>query len=472
MGNRRFIGVTHSACSKCGKLVPSRISCTEDAVYSLKFCEEDGQEDVMIYGDPADYLRRLHFVKPAVTPEHFEGNEKLPCPDGCGFCSRHEQHLCMPIFEITSRCNLACPICLNSSGGGTDCSLEEFNQMLDKILEAEKQIDVMNLSGGEPLLHPRLLELIDMALSKQGVVRVSISTNGLELIDNPGLVAELKKRDVVISLQFDGCDDNIYRVLRGRPLLAEKLKILDVLAVADISMSLTMTILKGLNEHSVKDGLELLFSRDTIVSLMIQPTAFVGRAAALKKAYSRISIPEVVDKLELHGKLKVSHRHFIPLPCSHPQCFSLAYYLKLNSGAFMSITDFTDIAGTLDAMSNRVVFGLDPSEHQKLKEMIYNLWSGPAAMVPESDQVLKTLKTILQGFPSSQQGGCSCFDPRKAFGMMERRVKSVFIHAFQDADTFDLARARRCCHAYPQPDGSLIPACVRNVMRLDGKAQS
>jgi 7,8-dihydro-6-hydroxymethylpterin dimethyltransferase len=43
-------------------------------------------------------------------------------------------------------------------------------------------------------------------------------------------------------------------------------------------------------------------------------------------------------------------------------------------------------------------------------------------------------------------------------------VKSIFIHAFQDADTFDLARVRRCCNAYAQPDGKLIPACVHNVL--------
>ena len=44
---------------------------------------------------------------------------------------------------------------------------------------------------------------------------------------------------------------------------------------------------------------------------------------------------------------------------------------------------------------------------------------------------------------------------RSAPGVLitERRVKSIFIHAFQDAETFDLARVRRCCNGYPQPDG-------------------
>lgn len=462
--NNRYIGITHSVCSTCRKLVPSRVVCSDDAVYFEKFCELHGQEKVKIYGDPGDYLNRKRFVKPAVTPERYYGNDHVSCPDGCGFCSRHEQHLCMPIFEITSRCNLACPVCLNSSGKGNDCTNEQFRIMLDSILAAEKQVDVMNISGGEPLLHPQLLELIDEALSRPGIVRVSISTNGLVLLEKPELIAELKKRDVVVSLQFDGEDDNFSHVLRGRSFAAEKQQIIKLLLAADITMSLTMTIMGGLNEDAVKDGLSRLFEYDNIVSLMIQPAAFVGRGASLSRSYHRISIPDVIDCLDRHGSSVVKKKHFVPLPCSHPQCFSLAYYLKLNDGSFASITDFTDIAGILDAISNRVVFGLDQSEHRKLKDMIYEIWSGPAAMVPENRQILKTLKNMLQNLSSSN---CGCFDPRQTFGMMERHVKSVFIHAFQDDDTFDMERVRRCCHSYPQPDGKLIPACVRNVMRTD-----
>ena len=59
---------------------------------------------------------------------------------------------------------------------------------------------------------------------------------------------------------------------------------------------------------------------------------------------------------------------------------------------------------------------------------------------------------------------CCLFDPRKAFTLAERRVKSIFIHAFQDAETFDLARVRRCCQADVLPDGRLIPECVHNIL--------
>jgi hypothetical protein len=112
----------------------------------------------------------------------------------------------------------------------------------------------------------------------------------------------------------------------------------------------------------------------------------------------------------------------------------------------------------MDSLANRTVFGLDSEEQENLKDMIYEIWSGPAGTAPDSEAVMETLRRILD------EMSCSCFDPRKAFTIAERHIKSIFIHAFQDAETFDLSRVRRCCQAYPQPDGKLIPACVHNVL--------
>jgi uncharacterized radical SAM superfamily Fe-S cluster-containing enzyme len=150
------------------------------------------------------------------------------------------------------------------------------------------------------------------------------------------------------------------------------------------------------------------------------------------------------------------------MPCSHPLCFSLAFYLMLEDGRAVSVIQLADARTRMDAMANRMFFGLAESEHERLKAMIYDLWSGPAGAVPEGEAVLATLRGLLREIST----GCSCggFNARRSFTLMERRVKSIFIHAFQDADTFDLARVRRCCQAYPQPDGSLRPACVHNVL--------
>lgn len=469
------IGMTTSVCPACRALVPAKIIADSNAVYFRKFCREHGESTALIRSGVEDYPRTLRYVKPAWQPEAFSGDPQAACPEGCGLCERHEQHLCMPIVEITTRCNLACPVCINASGGSEsdgavpwDLSVDEFRLILDKIIKSERQIDVLNLSGGEPLLHPQLLEVIDEAVARREIVRVSISTNGLFLLQDPKLIGELKKRDVVVSLQFDGFDDTAYQVLRGRPLLSEKLRILNRLGEAGITTTLTMTVAGGVNDGQVPAMVDCLFSTDHIVSLMIQPVAFAGRATDMAGSLRRLTIPDVVGLLARAGHPNVHAEDFVPLPCSHPLCFSLAFYLMLDGGRAVSVNQLTDAATLMDSLANRIFFGLAAVEQERLKQLIYELWSGPAGAVPDSQAVLATLRGLLREISSASS--CKCFSPRAAFTTMERKVKSIFIHAFQDSDTFDLARARRCCQAYPQPDGKLIPACVYNVLRRPASA--
>lgn len=467
----RVLNVTHSACSMCRAIIPAKVMTDGRDVYLRKFCPDHGEEQHRIRSDVADYLRTQRYIKPAWLPKEFAGDRRHACPDGCGLCARHEQHLCMPIVEITDRCNLTCPICINASGtdrtrrpAPRDMSVETFRAILDAILRAERQIDVLNISGGEPLLHPDLLALADEALSREGIVRVSISTNGLLLASQPVLIAELKKRDIVIALQHDGQDDETYRRLRGQGLRAEKEHVLDLLGEAGITTTLTMTMAGGVNEGQLPAMLELLFGRDHIVSLMLQPIAFTGRAASMAGPPRRLSIPDVIALLDKAGRPDVHAADFVPLPCSHPLCFSLAFYLALENGRTVPVSRLTDAATMMDSLANRMFFGLAPDEHERLKHLIYELWSGPAGAVPDSPAVLATLRRLMR-----EISACNCegFNPRRSFASMERSVKSIFIHAFQDADTFDLARVRRCCQSYPQPDGTIIPACVFNVLRRE-----
>jgi uncharacterized radical SAM superfamily Fe-S cluster-containing enzyme len=268
----------------------------------------------------------------------------------------------------------------------------------------------------------------------------------------------LCERNVVISLQFDGFDDKAYEVLRGRKLLKEKLEILDLLAETGISTSLTVTTAGGVNDGQFSRILEYLFSHQHVVSIMIQPISFAGRGANLAGKTGRLTIPDVIKLLDAAGDSRVSASDFVPLPCSHPLCFCLAYYLVLDDGGTVSLNRFVDASKMMDSLVNRTIFGLDSEEHEDLKDMIYEMWSGSAGSAPDSDAVMKTLRGIMDEICGSR------FDPRKTFTVAERYIKSIFIHAFQDVETFDLSRVRRCCQAYPQPDGKLIPVCVHNVL--------
>jgi hypothetical protein len=145
----------------------------------------------------------------------------------------------------------------------------------------------------------------------------------------------------------------------------------------------------------------------------------------------------------------------------------------LDGGGMVSLNRLVEAPQWLDSLANRTVFGLDETEHARMRDMINDIWSrtadgviplhgpqsAPAALCPcVSTRVMKTLRGILDEMTSRR------FDPRQAFSITERRIKSIFIHAFQDVETFDLARVRRCCNGYAQPDGRLVPACVHNVM--------
>ena len=480
----RTLGITQGVCETCLQLVPAKVQARGEEIWLLRFCPEHGEAEGMIWVGVDDYLRTQRYVKPGWVPAAFQGDATVSCPQGCGFCERHEQHLCMPIVEITNRCDLRCPVCINGSGPQgepTDMTVEQFRHLVDRVLAAEKQINVLNLSGGEPLMHPQLLAIVDEALSREDIVRVSISTNGLRLLREPQILEELKRRNVVVSLQWDGASDDAYRALRGRALVDDKMRVLQMLEKLDVTTSLTVTLAHGLQEHELRGCLDLLFGKPNIVSMMIQPLAFAGRGAELRENGRRMTIPDVIRMLGEAGHPYVHRQDFVPLPCSSPLCFSLAFYLMLDEprrtlsaderqgaasersephGA-VSINRLTDAATMMDAVANRLLFGLAADEHEKLKQLIYDLWSGPVGAVPEGPAVLATLRGILKSLSNSC---CGPFDPKTAFSVAERKIKSIFIHAFQDAATFDLARVRRCCQAYPQADGRLIPACVRNVM--------
>lgn len=481
----KTLGITHGVCPTCRRLVPAKVVVDGPDVYFERFCRAHGVSRSLVWRDVDDYLRSLRYVKPAWVPQQFAGDASAACPTGCGFCSRHEQHLCLPIVEITTRCDLACPACLVSAGRPWAMTRAEFARMLDRLIAAERQIDILNLSGGEPLVHPQVLELIDEALSRPEIVRVSISTNGLALVREPRLLEQLQERNVVVSLQFDGFDPRAYEQLRGRPLLTEKRAILDRLRTCGTTTSLTMTVAGGVNDDQFPAVLDYFFAQPHIVSLMIQPLAFAGRGQQLSDHVARLTIPDIVQRLAAAGHPQVRADDFLPLPCSHPLCFRLAFFLMLDSGGavplyqlgtqdsgcgcagacngMVSLARLVEPAQWLDALANRTVFGLDSDEQQRLKDMIYAIWSGPAAALPDADAVMQTLRSVLDEMARQR------FDPRLAFRITERRVKSIFIHAFQDAETFDLARVRRCCNAYPQPDGTLIPACVHNVLGRTGR---
>lgn len=76
-------------------------------------------------------------------------------------------------IEITNNCNLNCDFCIKNERKGKYISINEFNDILEKIKDYSDYLYFHIL--GEPLMHPKINELIDIA-SKD--FKINITTNG------------------------------------------------------------------------------------------------------------------------------------------------------------------------------------------------------------------------------------------------------------------------------------------------------
>ena len=454
-----YLTTTPSVCRQCRRLIPARVMVRDDGVWLEKVCPDHGPQEARVYGDAQAYRELGRFHRQASIPLAFATAAK-GCPESCGLCPEHEQHVCLPILEITDHCNLECPICLVRNPGRRHLERRNVAQVLDRLIETEGQIDVLNLSGGEPTLNPHFREIVQECVARREILRVSVSTNGTVLVRNPDLLQFLAERHVIISLQFDALTDEIYQALRGRPLLEVKKRLIEQCAALNTPMSLTVTVVRGVNDTQLAPITDLLFERDHILSVMFQPAAYLGQAARLPRPANALTIPDVIQGLYGAGKGPVSAADFSPLPCSHPACFSLAFYLKVADREFAPIKQLIEVDRYLNLVQNRAIFGTDAESFATISDAVYELWSGPAALSPDSKRALNAVRKLLRAV--SGNGG---YSPRQALSVAERSIKSIFIHQFMDPDTFDLSRARKCCQVYPQPDGRLIPVCVHNCLK-------
>src|SRR5207244_6111843 len=176
------------------------------------------------------------------------------CPYDCGLCPDHMQHSCLTLVEITDNCNLRCPVCFAGSGPERERHkpLESVLAMLDAIVANEGEPDVVQISGGEPTLHPDLFAILDEAYARP-IRHVMINTNGVRIAREPQFAAELARRypRLEIYLQFDSLEAAPLRALRGGDLREVRAAALKNLNAVDLSTTLVVTLRKGLNDHEV-----------------------------------------------------------------------------------------------------------------------------------------------------------------------------------------------------------------------------
>lgn len=145
-------------------------------------------------------------------------------------------------LAITGRCNLRCKHC-NASGtwsAENELSFDEVERLL-KELKAEKIFN-LNLFGGEPFCHPRIMDILQML--NDYPMSVSILTNGT-LIDEKIIETLLKMKFLgVVQISVDGSNSGIHDWQRGEGSFERSIRAVKMLEEADITTSLKAIINK------------------------------------------------------------------------------------------------------------------------------------------------------------------------------------------------------------------------------------
>ncbi|HEX3685741.1 MAG TPA: radical SAM protein [Bryobacteraceae bacterium] len=446
-----FYDTAISICSKCYRRAEGKIVFEEGSVYLLKRCAIHGNERVLMADDVAYYRRcREVFLKPPEMPTRYNMPVRWDCPYDCGLCTDHEQHSCLTLVEITDHCNLKCPICYASSGPSRSQyrSVDQVKRMLDRIVENEGRPDVVQISGGEPTLHPELFRILDLA-KERPIQHLMLNTNGIRIAREDGFAERLAEYmpGFELYLQFDSFEPRALQELRGADLTSIRMEAIETLNRLGLSTSLVVTLKRGVNDHEIGRIIDWALEQPCVRGVVLQPIQAAGRYENFDPARDRLTLTEVRRKILEQTKV-FRAEDIIPVPC-HPDSLAMAYALKTNGGV-APLTGMIDPKILIEGGRNTIVFEADES----LQGQLFRLFSTNHS--PTSSAC--TLRDLLCCLPHVSA-------PKN---IDYSNVFRVIIMQFIDAWAFDVRSIKKTCVHIAHPDGQrIIPFDTYNLFYRD-----
>jgi 7,8-dihydro-6-hydroxymethylpterin dimethyltransferase len=463
----RLIHETTSLCRVCKNALPAQVWATDsdgggEAVWMAKRCPEHGPQEVQLSNDAAWYQATRNFGARLQPPRQAIRPLEHGCPFDCGPCELHRQKVELPVVTITSACNLDCPICYvhNKNDGAFHMDVQDFGRVLDHLVaDHGGELDIINITGGEPTLHPQLIQFLQLARDA-GVHRVTVCSNGVRLARDEALVEQLAALGARVALSFDTFDAGVDQAMQGAQLLATKLRCLDLLEKHRVDTTLIPVMTRGVNDQEIGRILALGLQRPNVRHVEVHTMTFTGQSGASFDRAGRTSLREVLQRIEETTGGLLQPADFVPSPRAHPLCYQIAYLLLDPAGG--RPIPFVRLIGReafYDCLSERLY--LEPSRRleEAMREATDRLWT-QADGDPEAARALRALDRLIRDmFPTDRT-----LSRAEALRIGERAAKAIYVHSHMDEETFDVERVAQCCDSNCYPDGGTIPVCSYNVL--------
>ena len=448
-GEGEEIKTTTSVCPTCLAMLPATVRRRGRKVYLEKCCPEHGSFSALLASDVRHY---------------YEADERVESVACCCSPGQHcgdqvANHSCNMLIEITQSCNLTCPTCYANSSPHNKrfMSVLEFSDLLDGLLEKGKGgADLMQLSGGEPTIHPQFFEILQIALDK-GIRQVYVNTNGIRLAQKE-FAYQLASFDdrVSVYLQFDGFRESTLEKLRGRgDLLDTKLRAADHCEQMGLNCVPIITLTPGVNDDEVGKFLDFALKRpQSIRKVMIQPAMYSGRYDN-PRLLERMTLADVVRLICDQTQGVFCDDDFTPIPCSDPNCFSMAAALR-SPGGLVPVTRYLPKYEDWASLQNRELIAAvadtfdDAKSFSGLLQRVVEL-GGLDAM---DESTVDALLDLLEQMPVTADDSSNEWDGMFAIG----------IKPFMDAYTYDQDRIDKCCVHIISADGTPVSFCEYNAI--------
>jgi 7,8-dihydro-6-hydroxymethylpterin dimethyltransferase len=448
-----FWGQTTSLCETCLALVPAKIEIRGNEVWYEKRCDRHGTHATLISTDAAYWRLCKDYIKPGDRPLALQSRTEFGCPYDCGLCPDHEQHSCLALIEINEHCNLSCPVCFadSSPARGKHLPLPAIERMVDALVASEGEPDLVQLSGGEPTLHPEFFAVL-AAVRSRPVRHVMVNTNGIRIAREPNFVARLaeQKRGLEIYLQFDSLKREALLDLRGADLTRVRQEALENLERHNISTTLVVTVKRGVNDDEIGAIVRHALTWRCVRGVTFQPVQDAGRNLGFDKS-RRVVLSEIrrriVDDSGVFGAADM-----VPLPCN-PETISIGYGVR-NGESVLPVTSFIPREEFVALAPNAITFEKHPVLRDKFVEL-FSLSSG-------ANNAGERLTEFL------------CCLPKVAVpaGLGYDNVFRVAVVQFMDRFNFCLAGVKRSCIHFVTPNGQIIPFDTYNLFYRDGRIDS
>jgi len=446
-----FYGQTMSLCETCLKLVHAKIAIEGDNVYYLKRCPQHGAQKTLISTDAAYFKSCKDFIKPGDLPLQFQSRTHYGCPYDCGLCPDHEQHSCLALIEINDECNLSCPVCFaDSSPQRTrNRTLAEVDAMLETLVASEGNPDLVQISGGEPTIHPQIVEILHLAKSKP-IRHIMLNTNGIRIATDKAFVAELArlKPGFEVYLQFDSLQRAALENLRGADLRKVREQALANLEEAGISTTLVCVVKKGVNDGEIGDIVRHALSYTCVRGITFQPVQDAGRNLDFDKNRDRTLLTDIRRAIATQAGEVFESDDIIPLPCN-PDSIAIAYGLRDGTN-ITPITRLIPKEEFLAAAPNTISF----ERYPELKNRLFDLLS----LASSGERTQTVLGDLLCCLPQIEMPHDLGYD----------RVFRIVIVQFLDRYNFCVATVKRSCIHFVTPQGKIIPFDTYNLFYRDG----